>query len=279
MDNDKIKITYQKTKIHFWYIIAILVAIIICLIVSNFGNNIELVGYVSFAATIASIFLAVISIIYAFYSNSQLSQTLGKLDNSSQSLDNTAHSLDSSSQKVGDISEQLSSEIQKLTETINSIPKSMKSVEKKVEETNSYIQTLYYNTGIKVESRESSKNINIPQLLLENSPSIGVVFSLYISYLSFKNKKIVKKDCNIEIIEKNYVYFYACIDTFKALNVLKKNSEIKQDEGFFITELSKEAEKTVENYIWPDINKRVNNKDDILFRLKSHVKSLQEYFK
>lgn len=75
MDNDKLKITYEKAKIHFWYIIAILVAIIIFLIVNNFGNNIELVGYVSFAATIASIFLAVISIIYAFYSNSQLSQT------------------------------------------------------------------------------------------------------------------------------------------------------------------------------------------------------------
>ncbi|WP_454982883.1 hypothetical protein [Capnocytophaga sputigena] len=279
MDNDKLKITYEKRKIHFWYIIAILVAIIIFLIVSNFGNNTELVGYVSFAATIASIFLAVISIIYAFYSNSQLSQTLGKLDNSSQSLEKTAHSLDRSSQKVGDISEQLSSEIQKLNETINSIPKSMESVEKKVEETNSYIQTLYSNTEIKVENRENSRNINIPQLLLENSPSIGVVFSLYISYLSFKNKKIVKKNCNIEIIEKNYVYFYACIDTFKALNVLKKDSEIKNDKGFLITELSKEAEEIVENYICPDINKRVNNKNDILFHLKSRVKSLQEYFK
>ena len=188
MDNDKLKITYEKAKIHFWYIIAILVAIIIFLIVNNFGNNIELVGYVSFAATIASIFLAVISIIYAFYSNSQLSQTLGKLDNSSQSLEKTSLSLDSSSQKVSNISEQLSSEIQKLTETINSIPKSIESMGEKVDK-----MSLFFQKTPNPTKNYGKENVS-EKIKLMNNLVYGGLLALYIAFLSQKQKKEWKKN-------------------------------------------------------------------------------------
>lgn len=258
MDNDKLKITYEKRKIHFWYIIAILVAIIICLIVSNFGNNTELVGYVSFAATIASIFLAVISIIYAFYSNSQLSQTLGKLDNSSQSLEKTAHSLDRSSQKVGDISEQLSSEIQKLNETINSIPKSIESMGEKVDKMSLLFQ----------ETPNSTKNYdkeNVSEKIkLMNNLVYGGLLALYIAFLSQKQKKEWKR-IGISYIDDKYWYFYGCISIFGSLGYLSVNKE-NLNNSFNITDLDGEIcnkiEERIESINNPNMKKLINHIKD-----------------
>ena len=259
MDNDKIKNTYQKTKIHFGYIIAILVTIIIFLIVNNFGNNTELVGYVSFAVTIASIFLAVISIIYAFYSNNQLSQTLGKLDNSSQSLEKTAHSLDSSSQKVSNISEQLSSEIQKLTETINSIPKSIESMGEKVDKI-----TLLFQETPNPTKNYGKENVS-EKIKLMNNLVYGGLLALYIAFLSQKQKKEWKKKIGISDIDDKYWYFYGCISIFGSLGYLSVNKE-NLNNSFNITslddEICNEIEERIESINNPNMKKLINHIED-----------------
>lgn len=240
-------------KIHFVYIIFILVSIIVVLSTKNFGNNKELVNYISFAGTIASILLAIVSIIYAFYSNNQLSQTLGKLDNTSQSLND-------SSQKVKDISEQLSSEVQKLTNTIDSIPNSIESMKEKVIETNSLIQSSLINT------QDISEGDASQQSKLLSLPSAGIL-ALYIACLSKENNKILESKTGIKHVDTLYLYILGCISCLKALEYLSIDNKIKATDGFLVTDLDNE------------INNNLQKIKDMLEKKRPGLKQqIEEYF-
>jgi hypothetical protein len=195
MDNDKIKIIYQKAKIHFLYIIGILVAIIICLIVSTFGNNTELVGYVSFASTIASIFLAVISIIYAFYSNSQLSQTLGQVESASKNIEKVSDSLSLTTKELDKKTENIPHSIQQLDNKMNYLLE------------NNFSNTNKYNGAEVIPSEQIDH-------FFEYSSMMGLL-ALYAVCLSYKtNKRFyiedLAKKTSILVPEYSFGFLVAC---------------------------------------------------------------------
>ena len=226
----------------------------------DFGNNKELVNYISFAGTIASILLAIVSIIYAFYSNSQLSQTLGKLDNSSLSLEKISLSLDSSSQKVSNISEQLSSEIQKLTETINFIPKSIESMGEKVDK----ISLLLQETP-NPRKNYGKENVSAQIKLMDNL-AYGGLLALYIAFLSLKQKKEWKR-IGISYIDDKYWYFYGCISIFGSLGYLSVNKK-NLNNSFNITSLDDEISNEIEDRI-----KSIDDSD-----AKKLINDIKDYF-
>ncbi|HEY6331178.1 MAG TPA: hypothetical protein VI756_17760 [Blastocatellia bacterium] len=109
----------KNFKIHAFWIIGDLVAIIIYLLVKRFGDNGNVVTYVSFASTMASLILAVVAILYAFISNASLSQNITAINNAASDVSAQA--------------KQLSEASTELTGKIEGIPPSIKSVETKVD--------------------------------------------------------------------------------------------------------------------------------------------------
>lgn len=161
-------------KIHFLYIIGILIFIIICLFTFNFGNQDKLVDYISFALTITSLFLALISIIYAFYSNSSLSQTLVQLNDASK--------------KVDKASSKLSLSTIALNQKIENIPIILNKLEGKLDNTHNLVNEVYLKGIIPQKVSET----DIPEEIFKKfftyaSPS-GLV-ALYATSLSYKKKK------------------------------------------------------------------------------------------
>lgn len=77
---DKNKEESCLTKVHFTYIVIILVAIIVVLLTVQWGGISNLASYLNFALGVASLLLAVIAIVYAFFANNAFTQTVAKLD-------------------------------------------------------------------------------------------------------------------------------------------------------------------------------------------------------
>lgn len=81
-------------RLHFIYVVSILVAIIVALTTVKLANNEQVVSYVSFALTLASILLAVVATVYAFVSNASLAQSIGGLHQAASDVRISAASLD-----------------------------------------------------------------------------------------------------------------------------------------------------------------------------------------
>src|SRR5690606_8952706 len=99
-DDGKVGIMKDTYKIHTSYIIVILVAIIILLITVKWAAVPELVGYINFAATLASLLLAVVAILYAMYSNSSIAQNIGELDRAATDIRTAAIGIESTNAEL-----------------------------------------------------------------------------------------------------------------------------------------------------------------------------------
>jgi len=83
----------STSRIHFAYIVGILVTVIILLLTVQLGGIRELVGYVTFALTVTSIFLAVLAIVHAFLSNASFLRNVQKLDDAAQGVEQSVVEL------------------------------------------------------------------------------------------------------------------------------------------------------------------------------------------
>lgn len=217
----------NNLKIHFGYIIGILLLVIISLIVSKFGDNTNLVNYISFAVGLTSIFLAVISIIYAFYSNFSQSNILGKIDV-------TSERLNAASEDITQSAKNLSSELQVLKDTIKDIPDGINKMSSKIDFANSILS----NNNLSGNSEEIHKNDNISEnsvkiqedlkILYKEYSTIGLI-GLYIAYLCYTNKKefdfekvgIVDFNPNEYVGIRNFYYLYGCFITLASCYLLR----------------------------------------------------------
>ena len=86
----------EKVKIHIFYIISILISIIIVLVVVKWGTIEGLVGYIGFAATVTSLAVGILAIVYALYSNSTFSNSSAQLSQSSKEISQTSERFTSS---------------------------------------------------------------------------------------------------------------------------------------------------------------------------------------
>ena len=115
-------------KVHFIYIVGILLATIVLVATVNWGAIEGLVGYITFALALASLLLSLLAIVYAFVSGNTLSQNLGMLSQASQDISgSSANMLQSSSdlelriaaipQLIGEVGERVSA-TQKMIEEL-----------------------------------------------------------------------------------------------------------------------------------------------------------------
>jgi len=183
----------MKNAVHFIYIIIFLIITIILLIVSKFGNQSQLVNYVSFALTLTSLILGLISIGYSFLSNTTFTNNIS-------SINNAANRLDTSSNKISEISEVLNNRL-------DEIPNLIKIIENKVDSTHTAV-IAYYGNSRQPEQIESFANNIIDNVLL--TTSISGAFILYtLACTQIKNKSIKLEDIeSITDVQNNYAYGY-----------------------------------------------------------------------
>lgn len=191
----------DKHKIHFSYIISILIAIIILLVSIKWGQVPNLVDLISFALTITSLVLAILAIAYAVYSNNSFSSNISKLDSASETLVKT--------------SDKISNVAGSFLEQIESIPLLLKSIETKTDTTQMLIGELSKpQKSINAnETIDNSISNDMLQGLIYKSSNSGLS-ALYIIYKSYEKGKAfnLKSVCEICKLQYDYIYgFLVCV--------------------------------------------------------------------
>ena len=220
-----------KYKIHFSYIISILVLIIIILMTVKWSDNYELIQYISFASTITSLLLAVLAIVYAYLSNSTFSKNINIIND-------VSNELRANSKRLSNISATINRDIKLL-------PKSIEGMGRKVEELPAkLISQLSPNIDVMKEgsdssSRDDQEALSFADVYLETSSFAGLL-GLYALSLAFDEQKpfdLERMSEEIEVLDEDYVYGYltasraAGVFTYKSSkqvwNILSMNDEVK----------------------------------------------------
>jgi len=136
----------NNERIHFGYVVSFLLLIIICLVTVKWGAIEELTNYITFALTITSLVLALLAIVYSFFSNSSMTRNISNLD--------------SASKKISSNSELLNSAADKLEKTIGDIPVTLKNIESKTEITHKAFEEF------------TKKEISIPKISAKDKKRI-----------------------------------------------------------------------------------------------------------
>lgn len=246
-------------RLHFLYIVGILIAIIICLLTFDFGNNQNLLEYLSFALTVTSLFLSLLAIIYAYYSNSSFSDTISTLNKSS-------NDIASNSKNLEEITKQLDLKFEKL-------PQLIKTIEEKVDITNALLADQYErnNTTPKAQPEE-----NLPQTFIDKffiySSTVGL-YALYAAYLNHKNnQKFTLKELNevSDLLAIDYTMGFLISSSSFGVFSFADYSEI-----WTITGFNKEIGKRIKDAVYEraDSQKEEKNKK----YLHSQIEKIEKY--
>lgn len=211
----------ESFRIHFFYIVAILVAIVICLVTIKWSQIPNLIDYFNFALTVTSITLALLAIIYAFVSNNTFVKNITSLSETSQSIRNNAESLGAST------------ELLKLE--LTKIPISLNSLERKADDTLVQIDELKKRNIIQsVENGISEMELStdlVKNIISHNSIN-GIKFLFIVKYAyKYKTQFILSKVAKeLNISNEDYLRGYSIpltsIGLFKySINVKGKDFE------------------------------------------------------
>src|SRR5438105_13887747 len=97
----------DTAKIHIGYIISILVVVNIVTLAAKWGSIKDLVTYVSFAATLASLLLAILAIVYSYFSSGSLATYSERVSKASESLQTTYSELQRTAHDLKQVAENI----------------------------------------------------------------------------------------------------------------------------------------------------------------------------
>ena len=117
----------SNAKIHVGYIIAILISIIVVLVTVKWTRIPTLANYLNFALGVTSLVLAVVAIIYAFFTNSSFHVTVSKIESAASSVQSETAKLERA--------------VEGLNTQLTAIPDALRSVEGKVAATHELLQS------------------------------------------------------------------------------------------------------------------------------------------
>lgn len=191
--------------IHYKYVVGILTLIIITLLTFKYAPDTQLSNYVSFAATISSLILAVLAIIQGFLSTNSLSDTVTNMNQSSR--------------EILDNSDKLQTIISDLDSRLREIPAMIKGLEDKITTPNEL------PNSAKKDSAEIAPNITKQQAdYFKVTGSVSNIIAIYVLYMSSKtNKSIVLSDF-VDMIQGSTIdYLYGTITTCNAIGIVEIN--------------------------------------------------------
>ncbi|PJZ41701.1 hypothetical protein CH370_09690 [Leptospira kmetyi] len=195
----------KNLGIHFFYVTTILLVTIILLLTYRWASDSNLVSYVSFGATITSLFLGLIAIIYSIVSNNSLNSSLGELGSTSNSMTIAAKTIEEGTKQ--------------LFESIQQIPTMVGKVESRVEESHRLLEAMSskdQSDESEIRSKGSKKSEASKEIKIEDSfveqymrlSSIYGLFSLYICSKSFMTKKAFRLNEILTPLSLDHLYYY-----------------------------------------------------------------------
>lgn len=130
----------STTKIHFFYVTLILSMALVILATNHWTNLQGFPEYLSVAATITSLVLAILAIIYSFVSSGSMNQFLGSIQSSTSAMSDVALELRDLSNKGQDIqsrAEERTADLHRLAQSLslslNSLEESTRNIAGKVD--------------------------------------------------------------------------------------------------------------------------------------------------
>jgi len=160
--------------VHFFYVALILVLVIILLATRSWTDIPGFVRYLSVAATITSLVLALLAIIYAFISNSSVYQAIGHIEKASTDLNVEIGFLKSTTQSLQDNTAMI-------VDSVSKVPGRLDDISSKLNNLTTDTETKMPQTSSVVK--------DVPSFIKHSSPN-GQLLQ-YLCYLAKEqNKKI-----------------------------------------------------------------------------------------
>jgi len=198
----------KNVGLHFVYVTVILVSLVVGLITIQIGGSETVVGYISFAATIASLILAVLAIIYSFVSNANQSTFHSQINDATGSLGKTAAQLQASSDEI--------------SKRVLSIPALLSSVEASVNSSKELLMKIQgekQNTKPEVPENTQGSSDQL-ELLLEYSSYLGTM-ALYISKVSFEMKQALPLAKLEEFFDEDFRFLHGYLSSLDAMGIVE----------------------------------------------------------
>lgn len=214
----------KNYNVHFYYIISILLLIIIVLITKHWGQIPNLVILISFAATLSSLVLAILAIVYAFYSNNSFQQNTKNLNEASKNISET-------SQELLKMSLDLTNKIEQIPSSIDSLAIIQKQTNEKLQNINELISQPQPNKQPKLEQLYN-KPINIDESIINESftlTSINGIIILYCLTKSFQNQKSLNPEYISTIANMAFTYFQGYTIALISLRLLFIDTKDNKD--------------------------------------------------
>lgn len=200
-----------KCKVHMYYISGLLIFIIIELITYvcvNNDNTDQIVGYISFASTISSLFLSVVAIIYAIVSNNKGEAQYQKIDGAS---DRISTSVD----RFSLISENLSGNIDSILSKLDEI-KIISSETKNAVSQNSQKRIDSDSTPVEIDEKDHK----LMQMLVKRYVNVGSFYGNIVLLACILSNETKLRFKTSDIIPGSSDYLYGYIIASTALGVV-----------------------------------------------------------
>ena len=247
----------EKNKIHITYIISILIVIIILLLTIQWGHIPELVQLIGFAATITSLVVGLIAIIYSFYANDSFTKTITELSLASK--------------EIKDGSQDLKSKIE-------SIPSSMEKFSSRFDETNELIKKSLSDDNKTQKSPADTPVLDDATIakFMENIPSTGLEILYFVKKCIDRSKSVDLEKAIKEAEIAGYSYFVAFLYPLSALGVIKFS---RLQKVWTFIDMNKYLTANIESFAIEKAKqydaKHQLEKDSELYEMLSHVRNLQ----
>ena len=209
--------------------------------------------YFSFASVIVSIILAVLTIVYSYYSNSRSMSNVERLDETSRNLNNTSRNLN-------EVTDELAKDNKELSKNIKQIIEKLDEVNNKVIQANENIKSINNDTYRNTET-DTAKKVTITdesiKNFIDNCGFYPLYFLLACKYShqkdkTFKISNIIKDDSDDTNINILLGFAYSLI----YMNFITNKNE--EDLEFNISSIN----NTIEEYIEDSINESVKNRSE-----------------
>lgn len=167
----------KNSNIHFVWTIAVLLLVISALL-WRLPNGDKLANYIAFAASLASLVLAVVAIFQALLSSKSIDHAITKIQNSADAIVKQTERLNQATVSLG---EEANNTLEKLSE----LPDRIHNWKSEISEQLTQLSVPTSYTGV-------ASNSDLSELNKINGKIVGYIISLYLVCLSYKTGKPIE---------------------------------------------------------------------------------------
>ena len=249
--------------IHFFYVTLILISLIIFLATKHWTKIEGFTEFLSVAATITSLVLGVLAIIYSFVSNGAMSQFLGSIDSSTASIQNVSVELRAAAHEAEKIQERAEEKTSQLQYIVSDLRQALADISDRttnIDNKNGHIKDL--QADISRLAYKSADN-NSPILWTKDHIRYALITASHVGMIALNAVLLAEEDnkyCDLnglfninEARTFNYVYGYLIASTAcQLINVESQTKDVDLNNPSRLCETSQDF-KDVFKEVWEEL--------------------------